>query len=423
MNTMDGISRVDRRKLLVGGVTLLGGCATAASGRSSAARAQSAVAAGRGEPGSDEPIVVLVELFGGNDGLNTVVPLTDDAYYRRRAKTCIQPGDALRIDEHRGFHPALANLRRRYDGGHMAIVQGVGYPQPVYSHFKSFEIWHTARPEGRVSGDGWIGRVRGGAWKDDPRAELVVHVGDNVPYSLRSSTHQFVAFATPESYVWAGDELATRAYEDAARIEGDTSARAGRAKVLARLQQTLGDAQSTSPRVLKATLEYRTEVEYPATALGSSMRAIAGMIDADLGTRVYSVAHGNFDTHATQLAPHAQLLETLDGALDSFLEDISRGKNRERVLVLAYSEFGRRVSENYSAGTDHGAAGLAFFLGERVKGGFYGKQPSLSELDQDENLIFNVDFRSLYATVLDGWLKTDSSLVLPARYPVLPVLA
>ncbi len=421
----------DRRGLLVGGVTLLGGCVAASKdGRSSddvgysvAKSAPKPAQAATSAKRNDERILVLVEMFGGNDGLNTIVPFTDDVYYKKRSKVNVAVNDVLKLDEHRGFHPSFANLRRYWDGGNMAIVQGVGYPKPVYSHFKSFEIWHTARPEGTVSGDGWIGRLRNTHWKNDPRAELVVHLGDSVPYSLHSSEHQVVAFATPERFVWAGDRLAEQAYAESANAMANATTKSGRAAVQEHLQKTLADAQKTSPRVLKSTLEYKTDVQYPDHAFGQSLRAIAGMIDSDFGGRVYSVRLGNFDTHAQQASPQATLLAQLDSGLSAFLKDVEGRSKSNDVLVMAYSEFGRRVAENYSSGTDHGAAGPAFFFGKPVKGGWYGKQPSLSELDQDENLVFNVDFRSLYATVLENWIGADSSLVLPAKYPTIPLLA
>jgi len=420
MNTKIDLSGFDRRALLVGGTTLFGGYLAAST---PARRLSAQEKKEQREKDSEERILVLLELYGGNDGLNTVVPFANDDYYRVRPKIHIKPDNALKLNEKYGLHPKLTKIRRFWDGGHMAIVQGVGYPKPVYSHFKSFEIWHTARPEGRASGDGWIGRVRGTAWKDDPRAELVVHVGTTVPYALYSADQPIVAFAAPQNFVWAGDKLAEQAFEESARIGNDAAGGGmGREAVLSRLQRTLEDAQATSPRVLKATLEYKPKVEYPDGDLGRALRCIAGMIDADLGGRVYSVQHGNFDTHASQLGPQSSLLEELDQGLGAFLDDLKGRKREKNVLVMAYSEFGRRVAANYSGGTDHGAAGISFFFGEPVRGGFYGAQPSLTELDQDENLIFNLDFRSLYSTVLADWMRVDPKLVLPGDYPKVALL-
>lgn len=409
---------LDRRNFLVGGTALLGGCVAASSAReqpSAPARAAARPDEGR--------ILVLVELYGGNDGLNTIVPYADDEYWRRRPIVHVPRKDLLRIDDYCAFNPLLVNLERQWGDGRLAIVRGVGYPEPVYSHFKSFEIWHTAREAGRPSGDGWIGRLRSTHWKDDPRAELVVHVGGPVPHSLHSSEHQVVAYATPESFVWAGDALAQQAYAQAAAAAEGLPAATGRDAMRTRLARTLADAQALSPRVLKATLEYQPRVEYPTDEFGRALRCVAGMIDARLGGRVYSVQLGNFDTHASQADPQSRLLASFDAGIGAFLADLE-GRAQERdVLVLAFSEFGRRVSENYSKGTDHGAAGPAFFLGAPVRGGFYGEHPSLAELDRDENLVMNVDFRRLYATVLEGWFQADASAVLPRRYEPLALLA
>ncbi|MCK6448421.1 MAG: DUF1501 domain-containing protein [Planctomycetes bacterium] len=412
---MTSQSLFDRRNFLVGGTALLGGCMAASNARTQRDATTARDADGR--------ILVLVELYGGNDGLNTIVPYADDEYWRRRPVVNVPKDGLLGIDDYCAFNPLLANVNRQWHDGRLAIVRGVGYPEPVYSHFKSFEIWHTAREAGRPSGDGWIGRLRNTAWKDDPRAELVVHVGGAVPHSLHSSEHQTVAFATPESFVWAGDALAQQAYEQAAAATSGMSPKSGRDAMRARLSRTLADAQVLSPRVLKATLEYQPQVEYPTDEFGRALRCVAGMIDARLGGRVYSVQLGNFDTHATQADPQSRLLSSFDAGIGAFLADL-KGRSQEKdVLVFAFSEFGRRVSENYSKGTDHGAAGPAFFLGAPVKGGFYGEHPSLAELDRDENLIMNVDFRRLYATVLEDWFRADASAVLPKRYEPLPLLA
>ncbi|MCC6409165.1 MAG: DUF1501 domain-containing protein, partial [Planctomycetes bacterium] len=284
----------DRRNFLVGGTALLGGCMAAPSSKSD-----------RGGPAraDDGRILVLVELYGGNDGLNTIVPYADDEYWRRRPNVNVAKDTLLPLDDYCAFNPLLANTRGQWNDGRLAIVRGVGYAQPVYSHFKSFEIWHTAREQGRPSGDGWIGRLRGTHWKDDPRAELVVHVGGAVPYSLYSSTHPVVAYATPESFVWAGDALAQQAYQQAVKAAESAPTKSGRDAMRARLTQTLADAQQLSPRVLKATLEYQPKTEYPTDEFGRALRCIAGMIDARFGGRVYSVQLGNFDTHATQQDP------------------------------------------------------------------------------------------------------------------------
>ena len=409
----------DRRTLLTSGLSFVGGSLVwPLMGR--AVLEPRARSREDGEP----PILVLVELIGGNDGLSTLVPYRDDAYYASRPTEFVPREDVLPLNDDFGFHPSLPGLRRTFEAGRMAIVRGVGYPHPVYSHFKSFEIWHTARLEGRVSGDGWIGRLRESAWSADPRPELVVHVGYNQPYSLHCSHEGILSLEKPSTYVWAGDAEKRESYREAAAdaVPEDEVTNGGRDGVLARLYRTLRHSQRTSPEILRAAQTYEPRVEYPAGDFGSSLRTIAALVESRIGARVYSTNLDGFDTHGNQKRRHAQLLEQLDLGLTAFLADLEGRSTQRNVLVMVFSEFGRRVEENFSKGTDHGAAGVSFLLGSRVEGGFYGEQPSLTEIDQDGNLVYNVDFRSLYATVLEDWLGVPQAGVLPAEFPTLPIL-
>jgi uncharacterized protein (DUF1501 family) len=361
--------------------------------------------------------LVLVELYGGNDGLSTIVPKTDDAYYKNRPTTFIPATDTLPLDDYRGFNPLNTSLRELWDRGECAIVEGVGYPKPVYSHFKSFEIWHTAREAGHASGDGWIGRLRDVAWASDPRNELVVHVGSHVPYSIRSRARPLVAFQSPENFTWVGNARDQSAYSKAAE-----SSMEERGSTLESLRETLRDAQSNSPRILAAAQSYKPRAEYRPDEFGNSLRVIASLIQSGFGSRVYSVALGNFDTHGPeQVAKHAELTASWDGGIGAFLSDLRGTPAGEKTLVVCFSEFGRRVEENFSRGTDHGAAGPMFLLGPMVRGGLYGKHPSITDLDQDGNLKFNTDFRRVYGSILERWFGMEQERVLPARYEPLPV--
>jgi uncharacterized protein (DUF1501 family) len=406
----------DRRAVLAGGLSVVGGSLVWPL-------------AGRADPSAQDdedgepPILVVIELIGGNDGLSTVVPYSNDAYYRNRPTEGIPAKDVLPLDDHFGLHPTLSGLRETFETERMAILQGVGYPSPVYSHFKSFEIWHTARLAGRSSGDGWLARLRAAAWPDDPRPELLTHVGLHQPYSVFSSDRAVLAFEAPSSFLWAGEAANRRSYEQAAReaAEDQVAMEEGQSGVLARMYRTLRHAQATSPRILEAADKYEPKVAYPAGKLGESLRTIAAMIEARIGTRIFNTALENFDTHGNQKRAHAALLRELDQNLTAFLADLEGRTTARNVLVMVVSEFGRRVKENHSKGTDHGAAGVSFLLGPRVKGGFYGAQPSLTELDQDGNLVFNTDFRSLYGTVIEDWFGLPQKAVLPDEFERLPV--
>jgi uncharacterized protein (DUF1501 family) len=411
---MNEVRGIDRRRLLAGGVA---GGLLALPGRgwpSAVARAR--LAAEDEEP----PVLVVIELIGGNDGLSTLVPYTDDRYYALREELHIPADDVLRVDERLGFNPHLRGLRDVYEQGELAVVQGVGYPQPVYSHFKSFEIWHAASPAGRAAGDGWIARLRAAAWGDDPRPELVVHVGYNQPYSLHSPDYGVLSFESPEKYLWAGAGEARTSFREAAEVEPAEGA--PRSAVLSRLYRTLRHSQRTSPEILAAASTYEPSVEYPGGMFVSSLQTIAALIEARVGARVFSCNLDGFDTHANQIRRHAQLMKELDHGLAAFRADLAGRSSAPRVVVAVVSEFGRRAAENHSEGTDHGAAGLTFLMGARVKGGLYGQQPALDGLDQDGNLVYNVDFRSVYATLIEDWFGVPQTRVLDGSFPKLPVL-
>ncbi len=392
------MTHLSRRTFLTRGAGALG-----AAGLS----AWPALGAGRDEP---ESTLVLLELRGGNDGLSTLVPYGDDAYHRLRKRTRIEPGDVHRIDAYRGLNPALRARARRYQEGEVAVIQGVGYPNGNLSHFKSLEIWHTADLRGRSGSDGWIGRLASTTWPDDTLPERTVHIGPESPYSLASATHPPIAFHSPDTYRWLGDR-------DAEAFLGDEGVASGRG-VLDRVREVMRDARSSSRRILRSVRGYKTPVEYPGTAIAGTLRDAAALIGAGLGCRVLSVRYGSFDTHANQAYDHHDLMRKLDPALNAFLADLRRSEPGRRTLVLAYSEFGRRVRENGSGGTDHGKAGVMFAMGAPVKGGLYGEHPSLTDLD-DNDLRFTVDFRSTYATAIRH-LGGDVQRVLGAPFEAVP---
>lgn len=372
--------------------------------------------------------LVVLQLAGGNDGLSTVVPYGDDAYYAARRQTSIPASEVLRIDDYRGLDPRLVQLRERYEQGALAIVEGAGYPDPVRSHFKSFDVWHTADARGRGVPEGWLGRLARAAFEGDVDPNLCVHVGGSVPYSLASQTHPAVAFATPTGYRWAGSEAERAAFEASARRAtiGDEQEpqRAAPAPAdesnLEFLRRVLSDGQSSSEAVRRAAARYRTSVEYPGDALGATLRDLAALIEGDVGSRILSAELGGFDTHTDVVDRHADLMRTLDAALGAFLADLERSEAGRDTVVLVFSEFGRRVAENGSRGNDHGTAAPLFVAGARVQGGLHGKHPSLTDLD-DGDLKFTTDFRRAYAALIEGF-GVKHQRVLGAHYEPLPVL-
>jgi uncharacterized protein (DUF1501 family) len=365
--------------------------------------------AGASDSGNGRTLVVI-ELRGGNDGLSTLIPYGDDEYYRARTSTAWRPKDVLKIDEYRGLHPKLASFSKLYGKGQLAVFQGVGYPNSNRSHFKSREIWHTADLRGRAGNDGWLGRFCEHQYPDSSLPELSVHIGKEVPYSLHSPTHSPVIFTSPDTYRWLGDEDAQGSLE--------ASGKGSKRSTLDRLRGVMADAKGSSGRIRAALNDYETPVEYPSHESSKTMRAAAALIDVGVGSRIISATFGGFDTHANQKFDHSNSLGILDRALGSFIEDLGRSEAGRNTLVLVTSEFGRRVKENASKGTDHGKASVAFALGVPVKGGLFGAYPSLTSLDE-QDLRQNVDFRSIYSSAI-RWMGGDPQAVLGEAFAPLP---
>lgn len=408
----------DRRHVVLGGLGALGAAALAhGCGERSAAH---------GAPTADPGIIlVLLELYGGVDGLTTVVPFASDEYHRARPTSRVDPARVLRLNDAVGLHPALWRLRSRHDRGELALIQGCGYPEPIYSHFRSMEVWHTARRAGRASGDGWIGRLRRAAWPSDEREALVVHIGRELPWSLVSSDSVPLFFTSARNFRPVGRAREQLAVDLSAQASPERAGASSspRERLLASMKETHAASSTSSNRVQAALARFDGVGEYPDASVGEELRTIAAMIAAGFETRVYSLAHGNYDTHGgTQGAIYQMLHDELDRALDAFLTDVSRTARGKDVVVLAFSEFGRRFHENESLGTDHGAAGPMFLVGPRVRGGILGEHPSLREPDADDNLVHTTDFRRVYASVLAQGFGIRPESVLADRFEPLPLL-
>ena len=366
-----------------------------------------------------ERSLVLIQLSGGNDGLSTVVPFEDDAYRRARTTIRLERAQVLPLADGIGLHGGLTGLARLFEEGRLGIVQGLGYPEMVRSHFKALEIWHTADPRGRAGGDGWIGRLAGGAGRAGSPAG-VVHLGTRLPWSLHSSARPAVVVESPSRFRWLGGREEERALGGLAEEEspsrpGDPLHR-GRDRALAGLRAILGEARGVSAAMVEAARAYRPTADYPRTPLAAGLRDAAALLTGGLGTRIVSLEMTGFDTHAAQRGQHDRLMAEFDGALTAFLEDMGS----RPVLVLAFSEFGRRLAENASAGTDHGHAGPAFLLGPPGIGGLHGEHPDLEKLVQGDP-DWTTDFRSLYGEVLEGWLGVAMEEALGKRYPRLGI--
>jgi uncharacterized protein (DUF1501 family) len=320
------------------------------------------------------------------------------------------------------------------------MVQGVGYPNPNRSHFRSTEIWQTASESEQILSDGWIGRYFDNCCQGADPATLGVAIGGQTPQSFASKTPKGVAFSNPDQFRYmkeaandpaAADQFMRQINQPFSSEHSSLSENAGGSigmlagpadmdgSTVEFLQRTALDAQMSSDRILEITRKTKSAVNFPASQLGNSLNLVSRLIAGGLPSRVYYVSQGGFDTHANQIPAHERLMGDLDAALSAFVADLKAQGNLGRVMVISFSEFGRRVAENASGGTDHGAAAPLIVLGGGVKPGLYGAYPSLTDL-HDGDLKFTTDFRSVYATALERWLGVPSEVVLGKKYPLLP---
>ncbi len=392
---------------------------------------QSTLAAPR--PEKDRRILVLVQLAGGNDGLNTVVPYADPAYHALRPTLALKEKDVLRLDERLGLHPSLAACHALLQDGRLGIVQNVGYPNPNRSHFRSTEIWETASASDESLSTGWIGRFLDNACAgpDLPafaadKEPDAIHINAEVPQSFGGGLpHNTYGLTLGARSGRAGREEVALLERLASRPDAGLAAHPGHDHEEqanhAFLRATLMDSLVAEKRIQAIIDANKPEAAYPGGNFAQSLRNIAGLIAAGLSTRVYFVSLGGFDTHAGQLNSHANLLRQLSEGLAAFQKDLTARKLDDQVLTMTFSEFGRRPNENLSAGTDHGTAAPLFVMGRRIHGSLHGSAPSL-EIEKNADLTFSTDFRSVYATVLDRWLGTPADAILGARHERLAFL-
>ena len=358
----------------------------------------------------NDHVLVVVELAGGNDGLNTFVPYEDRLYYKNRPKLGINKNEAIRLTDQLGLHPRMSAFGDMYKEGRLAVVQGVGYPEPDRSHFRSMEIWHTASTEKRPPTTGWLGRL----------LEVSNAVGDEQLRGLACTGSLPQALRADRVTVPVIEQLQSLAAGEASlerRLLRKLSTAAGGPHPGVVFMRRQADAvYRTAERLKDAASRYRSTADYPETPVAGQLRQAAQIIAADLGVRVLFTSQDGFDTHAEQAETHAELLGQLSEAVAAFQHDLDQQRAADRVLVLVFSEFGRRVDENASRGTDHGAANCSLVIGKPVKGGLYGRYPSLEQLG-DGDLLYNTDFRSVYATLLENWLGCPAEKVLQGEFP------
>ncbi len=430
-----------RREFLTTGIKGVG--LIAAAGFVPSFLARTAAAA---QPGKEQTILVVVQLGGGNDGLNTVIPLRDDEYFHLRPNIYIPPDQALRLNDDVGLNPALTTWKDLHDRGQLSIIQNVGYPNPDRSHFRSMEIWHTAAAPGESSPtEGWLGRYFDSQCAGiDPHnkkdvASIGMTFGKIVPQAFRNDSNVSLILDNPDTFQWnpSGE---TPALAKAQEAIFEAINRPGGAHSSRRMSmQNLGAVQGNEPETLEflrhtamnAVLsgdqirrilsESSSKANYPNSALGQQLRMVASLIAGDMPTRVYYTHQGGYDTHSSQPYTHARLLEDLGSSVHAFLADLKRDNLDQQVIVMAFSEFGRRAAENASNGTDHGAAAPMFLFGPRSKPGVHGPNPDLQNLINGD-IRYTTDFRSVYATLIDQWLGGDSKQVLGNAFDHIPII-
>jgi uncharacterized protein (DUF1501 family) len=395
--------------------------------------------------GKDSPILVLIQLAGGNDGLNAVIPYTNDFYYQARPTLAIPAGSVLKLSDTIGLNPALAGFKSLYDAGHFAVVNGVGYPNPNRSHFRATEIWQTATDADKYATTGWLGRYFDNACAGcDPT--VGISIGPRLPQAFSSEKISGISLENPNSYRFMGakpgddEEMAYRSMFGASPGESSTpdngntggsismvsgtmtvSSAAG---ALDFLERTSMDAEVSSDRIRSIAGNIKNRAVYPHNGLANDLSLVARLIAGGLSTRVFYVSQGGYDTHFQQRGSHDARLKELGDSVKAFTDDLVAMGQFNRVMIMTFSEFGRRVTENGSRGTDHGAAAPMFLAGGLLKPGLFGAEPSLAPADlEDGDIKYNTDFRSVYASFLENWLKTPTKPILGRTFDTLPIMA
>jgi uncharacterized protein (DUF1501 family) len=365
---------------------------------------------------ANDRTLIVVQMAGGNDGLNTVIPFADPLYHQMRPTLGLPDAQVVHLDTRLGLHPNLAPLKQLWDAGHLAIVEGVGYPDQSLSHFQAMDIWQTLDLSGNGR-EGWLGKLVSGLVDQDGHPFKALDIGVQTAQALSSINAQVPTVSSVPAY---------SVYRDPADSDGGNARMQAlmnlynsypkTAPYAALLDTTALNAQEGSRQLHQVDAQYQPAVTYPTGPFAAGLKVLAEAIVQGLGLRVGYVTLGGFDTHANQRQTHDTLMTTLANGLSAFYTDLVKHGKADNVVVMTWSEFGRRVEENGSLGTDHGTAAPMFVLGNAVNKGIFGEPPSLSSLDSNGNLKYTIDFRSVYATVLDRWMGASSKDVLGGSF-------
>jgi uncharacterized protein (DUF1501 family) len=354
-------------------------------------------------------VLVIIQLSGGNDGLNTVIPVRNDIYYRERPRLGVKKESALLLNEETGLHPALPAFKELYDEGSLAILNSVGYPNPDRSHFRSMDIWHSASSSNEYVSTGWVGRYLDAQCKGCDKPTQALEIDDVLSLALKGENVKGLAFRDPKRLYGTSQEEYFK--EIAAKHNFNHEERP-----VDYLYKTMAETISSADYIYKQSRLHPTMQQYPASQVGQSLKTIASLILSDINTKVYYISIGSFDTHIAQEGQQKRLFTELNDAVKAFAADLKANNRFDDVLLFTFSEFGRRVSQNASGGTDHGTANNMFFLGGALKQkGLINPLPDLSDLQQGD-LKHNVDFKNVYATVLNKWLGANDQEILGRKF-------
>jgi uncharacterized protein (DUF1501 family) len=375
------------------------------------------------DPSKKKKILVVLQLSGGNDGINTLIPFVDPNYVTLRPTLGVASAEVLRLTDSVGLHPNLGKLKALYDQGKMAIVQGVGYPNPNRSHFRSMDIWHSASPE-TFERSGWLGRYVAACQCAQDNAMPAVSIGDQLNTMFWTDTTLVPAVASIGAFSFLTDTKYKNDRTFQMQTLQNIYCQAGNWSASESLirRGTL-QALAGSDELQRVAATYQSPIKYPANnGLAGQLKTVAQVIAGDLGTRLFSVSMGGFDTHTNQALNQAKLFGQLGDAIEAFMQDLANMNKQDDVTIMTFSEFGRRVKQNGGNGTDHGTAEPMFIIGNGVQGGLYGAYPSLSDLDSNGDLKFNADFRSVYAGILRDVVGADPAPILAGNYDPIAVL-
>lgn len=352
--------------------------------------------------------LVIIQLSGGNDGLNTIIPYTNDIYYKKRPGLSVPKNELIKVTDELGFHQSLAPLKNLYDQGYLSIINNVGYPNPNRSHFRSTDIWQTASDANQYLDTGWLGRYIEQFGK---MPYTGIELDDSLSLIMKGESMNGIATKNPRT-LFANTQ--TPYFKKVLNHQSDAHLSEHN---LGYLYKTMIEAKSSAKYIYETSKTYKSSLEYPKNPFGKQLKTTSEFINSNLDSSVYYVSMGGFDTHANQENRQKKLLKTYSESIEVFINDLKQNDTFKDTLVITFSEFGRRLQQNAAGGTDHGAANNVFIIGENLKTkGFYNDAPNLLNLDSNGDLIHSVDFRSIYATVLDTWLQVDDEAILNKSY-------